>query len=80
MGDGRSDESYVSFLIHWLSECLGICLWYMFLVVVFVMFGRCTYVCGCKYCHEICYKTPISGMGVMILCCYVVMLVSFSIG
>jgi len=67
MGGGGSDASYVSSLICWLSRCFGICLWYMFLVHVLVMFGICTYVYGCKYRHELCYKAPISGIGVMLL-------------
>ena len=38
-----------------------------------VIFGICIYIYGCKYCHELCYKTPISDTGVMSLwlsCCY----------
>jgi len=38
-----------------------------------ICFGICIYVCGCKYLHELCYKYPISSMGVMSLwlsCCY----------
>jgi len=38
-----------------------------FLVHVLVMFGICTYVYGCKYYHELCYKSPISSMGDMSL-------------
>lgn len=38
---------------------------YMFLVHVLVTFGICTYVYGCKYTHELCYNSPISGMDVM---------------
>jgi len=37
------------------------------LVHVLVMFGICTYVYGCKHHHELCYKSLISGMGVMSL-------------
>lgn len=40
--------------------------WYMF-----GDFGTCTNLYGCKYCHEICYKDPISGTSVMSLLCYV---------
>ena len=56
---------------------------YVLVYVLMWCFGICTYVYGCKYFHEICYKTPISGMGVMSLwfsCCYVVMLVLFLAG
>ena len=60
--------------------------WHMSLVFFFgtclrVMFGICTYAYGCKHDHELCYKDPISGMGVIsLLCytCYVVMLGCFS--
>lgn len=59
--DGRSDAGYVSFSIHWLRECI--------LVYVLVWcFGICTYIYGCKYCHELCYKSLISDMNVMQLC------------
>lgn len=57
--------------------------WYMFLVHDLVMFGICTYLYGCKYHHELCYKAPTSGMGVMELwcyTCYVFMLVFFRAG
>jgi len=37
------------------------------LVYLLVMFGIFTYVYGCKYYHELCYRAPISGMGVMSL-------------
>jgi len=60
MGDGGSYASYVFFPIRWLSEFF----WHMFWCDVF---GICTYLYGCKYCHELCYKAPISGMGVMSL-------------
>ena len=73
----------LSFLIRWLCKFFGICLWYMFLVHVLGMLGICTYVYGCKYHHELSYKAPIRGMGVMSLwcyTCYVVMLVFFSPG
>ena len=39
-----------------------------------ICFGIFTYVYGCKYHHELCYKAPINDMGVMFLwflCCYV---------
>jgi len=55
--------------------------WYLFLVHVLVMFGICTYVYGCKYLNELCYKAPISGMCHVImmlysLCCHVGLLLS----
>jgi len=60
MGDGRLDAGYVSFFFCWLGK--AVLVW---------CFGICTYVYGCKYRHEIYYKTPIRGMGVMSLCCHV---------
>ena len=70
---------------RWRIKC-GLCIlpclpveakqfWYGVLVHVLAMFGICTYVHGCKYNHELCYKDPISGMGVMH---YDVILVMFS--
>jgi len=47
---------------------------------VLVMFDICTYVYGCKYQHELYYKSPISGMcGMSLWCyvCYVFMLIWF---
>ena len=38
MGDGGSNVGYVSFSICWFSKCVGIFLWYMFLVHALVMF------------------------------------------
>ena len=46
------------FLVWCFGICLGIC---------FGDVGICTYVYGCKYHHELCYKAPISSMGVMLL-------------
>jgi len=64
MGDGRSDAGYVSFIVFQLRQnhfgmMFNICFWYMFTI--------CTYVYGYKYHHELCYKSPISDMGVMSL-------------
>ena len=78
MGDGRSYAAYVSFLVFQLRQsslawCFSICLVICF-GICFVDFFICTYVYGCKYCHELSYKAPISGMGVMSLCCHVIML------
>ena len=58
-------------LVYVLIWCLGICFG-----IYFGHVAMCTYVYGCKYCHELCYKYPISGMGVMLLwlCCHVTML------
>ena len=45
-------------------------------VHVLVMFCICRYVDGCKYLHELCYKSLISDMNVMSLCCHVGLLLS----
>ena len=42
---------------------VGICLAY----VLLMFFHMHVYVYGCKYCHELSYKSPISGMGVILL-------------
>jgi len=36
--------------------------------------GLCTYVYGCKYHHELCYKDPLCS--IMLLCCHVGLLLS----
>ncbi|MCY0536313.1 hypothetical protein, partial [Klebsiella pneumoniae] len=71
MGDGRSDAGYVSFLVFWLRQNnFGLMFWCDFGIysgICFDDFAICTYVYGCKYYHELSYKVPISGMGVMLL-------------
>jgi len=42
-------------------------IWHMYLVYIFGDVAICTYVYGCKYCHDLCYKAPLRGMGVMSL-------------
>ena len=59
----------------WLGICFGIS---------FYDVSICTYVYGCKYRHELCYKAPISSMRLMLLwlchnvimlpCSYVIMM------
>jgi len=44
--------------------------WYIYFDYVFT----CTPVYGCKYRNELCYKAPLCGMGVMLLCYPVVIL------
>ena len=55
--------------------CFGICLGICFGICVGDV-SICIYVYGCKYQHELCYKAPISGMGVMSLCFHVGLLLS----
>ena len=71
MGDGRSDVGYVSFLVFRLRQStFGLVFWCDFGIQFGICFddvGLCIYVYGCKYHHELCYKAPITGMGVMLL-------------
>ena len=80
MGNGGTDADHVSFLVFRLRKrnfgVMLVYVWYMFWwcfdICFDVMFGHMyLYVYGCKYRHEICYKAPISGMGFMLLWCYI---------
>ena len=48
-------------------------IWHMFWYIYFDDVVICTPVNGCKYHNELCYKAPLYGMGVMLLCYHVVM-------
>ena len=64
-------------LVYVLIWCLGICL-----SVCFGDISIGTYVYGCKHCHELCFKAPISVMGFMSLrlpCCYIFMLLCYHV-
>jgi len=61
------------------SICFDICFGISFNICFGIYFDDvaiCIYVYGCKYCHELCYKSPLRGMGVLLLllCCHVTML------
>jgi len=71
MGGGGLDAAYVSFLVFWLRQRhFGMVFWCDFGIcfgVCFDDFCLCTYLYGCKYHYELCFKAPISGMGVISL-------------
>ena len=77
MGDGESDAGHVYFIVFWLRHSsFGLML---------IMFDICfadvlifVYVCvyGCKYRHELSYKSPISGIIIILSCCHDILLLS----
>ena len=82
MGDGGSDVGYVSVPVCRLRQCnFGLVFWCDFGIfldicsdICFNYFSIFTYVYECEHHHEISYKAPISGKGVMSLCGPIVML------
>ena len=54
--------------------CLIYGLAYVFGTYNFDDVAICTPMYGCKYHNELCYKAPLCGMGVMLLCYHVVTL------
>lgn len=71
MGDGGSNAGPISFIVCQLRKIsFGLMLVYVWHIFFNVLIFSYVYVYGCKYCHELGYKAPISGIVIILSRCH----------